>query len=162
MSALGAWKLERQVAVGLLESLMASHSLASVVMSFFKLRIFTIWTPLILLVWCLSPLGGQSSLRMVDLAYSETHSFHDVYYLDANSGFPIAMDNSNDETGDYSWNWPVESATIAALASPGSSKNGSQDIFRNLQVPMLETLNATRALDGWHNLTDQTYLHYGP
>jgi len=161
MSALGAWKLEQQVAVGLLESLLASRSLASVVVSLFKLRIFTIWTPLILLVWCLSPLGGQASLRMVGLARSETHSFHDVYYLDTNSGFPIAMDNSNDQTEDYSWNWPVKSAFVAALASPGSSKNGSQDIFRNLQIPMVETLNATTTLDGWHNITDQTYLHYG-
>ena len=50
MPALGAWKLERQVAVGLLESLLASRSLASVVISLFNLRIFTVWTPLILLV----------------------------------------------------------------------------------------------------------------
>lgn len=161
MSALGAWKLERQVAIGLLESLLASRSLASVVVSLFKLRIFTVWTPLILLVWCLSPLGGQASLRIVGLAQSETHSFHDVYYLDTNSGFPIALGNSDDETSDYSWNWPVKSAFVAALASPGSSKNGSQDIFRNLQIPMIETLNATTTLEGWHNLTDQKYLHCG-
>lgn len=161
MSALGAWKLERQVAIGLLESLLASRSLASVVVSLFKLRIFTVWTPLILLVWCLSPLGGQASLRIVGQTNSETRSFHDVYFLDTNSGYPIGFGNPNDETGDYSMNWPVRSAFVAALASPGSSKNGSQDMFRNLQIPMLETLNATTTLDGWHNITDQSYLNYG-
>ena len=80
MTSIASWRLERSVAVGLLEGLLASRSLGSAFLSLFRLRIVTIWTPAMLLTWCLSPLGGQSALRgvssMLSPALSQTTFYH--------------------------------------------------------------------------------------
>ncbi|KXT02129.1 hypothetical protein AC578_5939 [Pseudocercospora eumusae] len=161
MTALGAWALERAVTVGLLESLLASRSLASVVVSLFKLRIFTVWTPLILFIWCLSPLGGQASLRIVRTELFDNASSRPIFYLDTNAGYPITMDLADsDAEGTTTPNtWTARSAFAAALASSATSKNGSQDMFGNLQIPMLSSLNTAAPANGWTNITGHDYVH---
>jgi hypothetical protein len=148
MTVLASWKLERSITIGLLECLLGSRSLGSAFLSLVKLRIFNIWVPVILTVWCLSPLGGQASLRAVFSRVSYTASSMDFYYLDSNNTTPIAVYASASD----SYIPVIDSIFVTALASSNSSKNGSQDMYGNLHIPMLEAITPAPITNAWYDL----------
>jgi len=63
MTVVAAWRMDQGIAIGLLEYVLARRSLGSAFISLVKLRIFSTWVPLVLSIWCLSPLGGQASFK---------------------------------------------------------------------------------------------------
>jgi hypothetical protein len=148
MTVLASWKLERSITIGLLECLLGSRSLGSAFLSLVKLRIFNIWVPAILSVWCLSPLGGQASLRSVSSLVSYTASSMDFYYLDSNNTTPIAVYASASD----SYIPVIDSIFVTALASSNSSKNGSRDMYGNLHIPMLEAITPAPITNAWYDL----------
>lgn len=103
--------------------------------------------PLIVLLWILNPVGGQTSLRAVKKASNYTIVDTPFVYYDRDatpySPIPIAFPPF------------VKAATSAfnmALFSPSTSKNGTQDLFGNVQIPMLEDLRLHQEpdVDGWY------------
>jgi hypothetical protein len=123
MTVIASWMLERSITIGRLEYLLGSRSLGSAFISLIKLRIINILVPVILVVWCLSPLGGQASLRAVSSDVSYTNSSTDFYYLDNNNNTtPINVYASAAD----SYNPVIDSLFVTALASSNASKNGSQ------------------------------------
>lgn len=147
MTALASWRLEKDVAIGVLEYLLASRSLASAFLAIPRLRMLCIWTPVILLTWCLSPLGGQAALRAVLPSGSHTLQPAWLFHLDFNGSQPVATyGNAESHVGPI-----IKSVFVAALAGSNSTKQGSQDAFGNLHVPMLEALSGQADRDGWYD-----------
>ncbi|CAK1362664.1 hypothetical protein CB0940_05138 [Cercospora beticola] len=149
MTALASWRLEKDIAIGALEYLLASRSLASALLALPRLQIICIWTPAILLTWCLSPLGGQATLRAVSPSVSHTLDSAWLVHLDFNGSQPIST-YANDAS---SFGGVIRSAYVAALAGPNSTKQGSQDAFDNLHIPMLEAQSGQADENGWYNTT---------
>lgn len=148
MTVLASWKLESSISIGLLECLLASRSLASAFLALVKLRIFNLWVPVILVAWCLSPLGGQSALRIVYTTSSQSTTVVPMTYLDTENTPLIGI-----WANDYgSLGSVIDSTFVTGLASPGTSKNGSQDLYGNIQVPMLEAVTLPGEPDGWYEL----------
>jgi hypothetical protein len=151
MTVIAAWRLEQSIPIGLLEYLLASRSLGSAFLSLMKLRIFNTWVPLVLGVWCLSPLGGQASLRAVYSDVSSIESSMEFHYLDNNNTSPINTYSSAMTI----YNPAINGLFVAALASSNSSKLGSQDMYGNLHLPMLEAITSEPATDAWYDLRDR-------
>jgi hypothetical protein len=151
MTVTAAWRLEQSITIGLLEYLLASRSLGSAFLSLMKLRIFNTWVPLVLSVWCLSPLGGQASLRAVFSGVSYTDSLMVIHHLDSNNTTPINIFGSDRNH----FNQAINALFITGLASSNSSKLGSQDIYGNLHIPMLEAITSEPATNAWYELRDR-------
>jgi hypothetical protein len=151
MTVIAAWKLEQSITIGLLEYLLSSRSLGSAFLSLMKLRIFNTWVPLVLSVWCLSPLGGQASLRAVYSDVSSIKSTMEFHHLDNNHTSPINIYSSSAAR----FNPAINALFVTALASSNSSKLGSQDMYGNLRLPMLEAITSELATDTWYDLRDR-------
>ncbi|GIZ44933.1 hypothetical protein CKM354_000811700 [Cercospora kikuchii] len=147
MTAIASWKLEKSITIGLLEQILASRSLGSAFFSLLSLRIFSLWTPVILLIWGLSPLGGQSALRVVSSEIDNAESMSDVYYLNVHNGTSL-LDSFRDRH-----KRAINTVFAAALASTNSSKRGPQDVFGNIHIPMLEAQAHEAGADGWLDMT---------
>lgn len=122
---------------------MGRRSFASALTSPIKLRTFHIFVPVLILIWAFSPTGGQSALRIVTSEPSNTTNIMTFRYLDT----------SISELSDPHSLGGVNAAFTAALMSPPASKNGAEDVFGNLQIPMLESIPSTNIIDadGWQD-----------
>lgn len=130
---------------------MASQTVWGTFESQFLLRRFTVIGSHLFILWSLSPLGGQASLRLLYTETSSVNSTSTIRYLptygmsldqlaagvfagpDTNSGLAV-----------------TNSLYTAALLAPESIKLSSQDTWRNLKIPRLATVqNVTKSTDGW-------------
>ncbi|KAM0698019.1 hypothetical protein Q7P36_001482 [Cladosporium allicinum] len=152
MTVIASFMLERGITIGRLEYLLGSRSLGSAFLSLIKLRIFNTLVPLILTAWCLSPLGGQASLRAVFSQVAYTKSLMDLHYLDNNNTTPINVYASAID----SYAAAINSVFVTALGSSNASKYGPQDMYGNLHLPILESLTSEPTTDGWYDLRNET------
>ncbi|PTD06090.1 hypothetical protein FCULG_00012351 [Fusarium culmorum] len=74
LRSVALYSCERGTTLGTLEILLGSLTLTNTLKSFFWVKLFSVWTPVLIVAWTLSPLGGQSVLRAVALQ-AETSSF---------------------------------------------------------------------------------------
>ena len=104
-------------------------------------------------MWILNPIGGQTSLRVVRKTPDYRPVNDKFYYLDMINS---STWNVLGEPGPYqAGNTVIDLDFATALLSPASSKNGTQDLFGNLQIPSLENLQkfSTADSDGWFSTT---------
>lgn len=104
--------------------------------------------PLLVVMWACNPLGGQLSLRSVSRATNVTVIDTPFVYVDPMQEIDL---RALPVDSDPSYNRVIDTSFNTALLTPASSKNGTQDVFGNIQIPMLEylRLNQTADADGW-------------
>jgi len=105
------------------------------------------------MVWAMNPIGGQLSLRVVSKETNYTRIDTSFLYVSPSlSADSRAYGGAPDVTHDRL----VENVFTLSLMSPNSSKNGTQDLFGNIQIPLIEhlELNDTATPDGWLFTTD--------
>ncbi|KAL4879215.1 hypothetical protein BJY04DRAFT_220333 [Aspergillus karnatakaensis] len=146
MRSYGLWKAQNCATLGLLEQLNGSTSFAGTVTTIIALRHLRFLTLAIMLLWVLSPLGGQSALRMLSQAPITLSGSSFVAYMDMNgtSGFegsPAVYDTLGSTNAIY---------TSSLLASQ-ESKDSPRDLWGWPKIPMLRTLPAAAAADNTTN-----------
>jgi hypothetical protein len=128
------------------------------------LRIFSFWPILLILVWSLSPVGGQGALRAMDLKQNTTTmEYHLSSYPKNNlSVFANTLFNNHDSFGATNQYQALRSAVFSAqdisLLQTNGSSNGfsravqnaggaseavrvtKRDLWRNVRVPFLHRL----------------------
>jgi hypothetical protein len=141
------WRAERGAPLGALEELHGSGSIFGVVETQFLLRTCSITGMAIFVLWALSPVGGQASLRLLDVRQRTSVGTRKLWYLSKEAAYHPASSGS---TG-----WSSEKSTVnalyqALLCAPEAIQNSPQDMWGNVKVPYLEKLNASVAdPDGW-------------
>lgn len=135
MTTIAAWRLERTISLGFLEYLLASRSLGSAFVSLIKLRYCSFYILPILIAWYLSPLAGQSSLRVVTSTPQITNTQQQISYLNVSSGISRAR------SADLHAYVDTDAAFIAGLMSPLRSRAESQDGYGNLHIPAIQSLH---------------------
>ncbi|CAK3810104.1 hypothetical protein DOTSEDRAFT_70257 [Lecanosticta acicola] len=143
------WKLERSTSVGTIQSLLGSRSLATSIITPFKIGVFNFAVLIGIAFWLLDPVGGQASLRLATRDSNSTTLDANFDYLDINTS-PFGLLDAPSRLAS------INGAFNAALLSPASSKNGSQDLYGNLQVPLLEVLKDSQKADsnGWYRIAE--------
>ncbi|KAI1656405.1 hypothetical protein F4813DRAFT_134544 [Daldinia decipiens] len=86
-------------------------------------------------VWLFSPLGGQATLRIIEYKDISIVLQQEIGYLGlSKASFSLGMKMSdNGEVFDN-----INTAFLASLASPRAIKDGQQDTWANIKVPMIE------------------------
>lgn len=134
---------------------MSSKSVFATVESKVSLRRISVIGTLLTLIWALSPLGGQASLRLFYHNVPYNVSEDEVKYL------PTGRMNSTQ----YGWNvlrsdvldneqyLPLTILTViysSALLAPAAIKSSRRDIWNNVKIPRREVMFGQHAQpDGW-------------
>jgi hypothetical protein len=144
----------------LLEQLVGSQNLAGAVERMFMLRRFGIIGTAIVSVWALSPLGGQSSLRILDTTESGVDTLQQLYYFDMNNTDVSMLIGASS----LSYFGPAINALYtASLLAPEKVKSSPRDLWSNVKIPMLEELSGdTSEADGnsWISIDSTDNLTY--
>ena len=117
-----------------MEQLIGSRTIVSTLVTQLKLGAFNFVAILLILLWALSPIGGQATLRAAGTQLVTQHTAHELSYLEFNSPFSL-----------YASDWAsmgriVDSLFTSSMASSPESKHANVDLWGNVRVPMLEQM----------------------
>ncbi|KAB8277727.1 hypothetical protein BDV30DRAFT_251212 [Aspergillus minisclerotigenes] len=128
---LATWKLERGVSVGVLEQLFGSSTFFNTVITQVSVRSIKPLAFILIILWCISPLGSQSILRM-------------LHTKPTTIARPIDITYGNDT--ELSTHTFIPSTTFTkakamyqeSLLSPDVVKHSPLDIFGRLKIPLVD------------------------
>ncbi|KAJ8106309.1 hypothetical protein OPT61_g9621 [Boeremia exigua] len=123
---------ERGTTISMLEKLLGSQSVVSAVGTAFTLRSLNLTTIALLFLWALSPLGGQSSLRLLQEANKTITETGTVYYSDP------AATTELDEA--FSWFSLIPTVLGASVAVSEEVKNRPVDLWGHPKIPRLDLI----------------------
>ncbi|KAH0537230.1 hypothetical protein FGG08_005972 [Glutinoglossum americanum] len=146
MKKLALFRAERGISLALLERLMGSSSLAGALKSLYMLRTLSLAGVAIVLLWSLSPVGGQASLRLMTTANRSSTASIPLRYLDSSDAATMV---TSFESGDSAVRAKqmIDALYVASILAPDSVQSSRMDIWGNLKIPSLESLNSS-SLDG--------------
>ncbi|KAH7135982.1 hypothetical protein B0J11DRAFT_176211 [Dendryphion nanum] len=129
---IGLYWAERGITLGRLEQLVGCHSLFSALERQASLRAWSILGMLLTIVWFLSPLGGQSALRLLDTKDRIIESNTTYHYLD-----PLAIRNSflQGSSALNSGRITYVPLFLAALLSSSQYQATPMDLWGNVKMP---------------------------
>lgn len=147
LKTIAKYNAERGMKLGALELLLASQTVWGTFESQILLRRFTLFGAHLFLLWCLSPLGGQASLRILDTtASSRTEVGSPVLYLPTGGMSYHAVANDILMTGDAVMPLAaINSLYSANLLAPTSNKTSAVDTWVNIKVPSQRSAHASGA-----------------
>lgn len=139
-----AWFAEANL-VQLLEQLNGSQSFAGAIERIIFLRRYSLIGSAVIIMWCLSPLGGQSSLRILDISTREKRSEGQIWYF--NTTAILGTSVSAFATVDR-YNGPSMMALLqASLLEPDSITDSSVDLWNNVKIPRMDEMSPFTAVD---------------
>src|SRR5271170_4324007 len=85
--AVVVWIAERGGKIFLLEQLLGSDTLFDSLMTLGMLRAFNYVSLILISLWCFSPLGSQSTLRVLSIGPQSATGTSSIFYLDTSALF---------------------------------------------------------------------------
>jgi hypothetical protein len=143
LTSIAAWKLERGVNVASIEYLLGSRTVFGVIITPLRLRFLHYALPLLAILWTLSPLGGQASLRVISSGPVYSNVTLTVSYLESLS--PFWMGGGATSSDGELFGSAIDAIFIGALICRQNTKDASQDIYGNLKIPILEDVRPDHA-----------------
>jgi hypothetical protein len=108
-----------------------------------KLQQFSAVGMWLLILWCLSPLGGQASLRLLQQRVATNSTGMPLHYM---STGPAAA------TFVASLNKTANARFMTMVFVSRDIMSRSEDIYSKLRIPQIEALNSTAGEGGWHKV----------
>jgi len=153
MHAIALWRLELGERMKVLDQLLGSTSIFATVVTQLKFRNIGFVGAGLIILWTLSPIGGQASLRVLDFSTATTTQPQTMQYLDMNSTFEPGDMGAIGELDAESAIFTSQALYGAALLSPLSTKVSAMDTWGNVKIPMIEHLsNLTQDSEGWYEV----------
>ncbi|VTT82059.1 unnamed protein product [Fusarium fujikuroi] len=133
LKALATWELQKGSTIGHVETLSGSTTLIGAIITQIQLRNLNLVAISLVVLWALSPVGGQASLRVLRQGTRVTKTNHQFYALDPMSSWEAGSSN----------HYPMLTHTLFASSLIASRKlyNKPQDIWGNLRIPMVEAFD---------------------
>ncbi|KNG44829.1 hypothetical protein DDE82_001469 [Stemphylium lycopersici] len=149
---LGLWLAQRGTTLGRLEQLIGCQSVFSALERQFSLGSWSTIGLASVLIWLLSPVGGQSALRLLSHEVGEIQSTGHVRYLDPNAVMDSIMMGSSFINAARS---TFSSIFFAALLSSPKYQHTPMDLWGNVKLPLYRDIeNST--LDEWKTISNST------
>ncbi|EEU40429.1 uncharacterized protein NECHADRAFT_91222 [Fusarium vanettenii 77-13-4] len=150
--AFARWCLERPNGIGLatLEQIFRSQSFAAAVERVFFVRTQVIIGSGILLIWAMSPLGGQSASRLLAPGNSTTTSTMVVYFSDPGSQFFSFPDLGSFKGKRRS----ITALYSSTLMSSQQQKGSPRDLW---ELPKIPQWSPEREINEWYDVEDDAF-----
>lgn len=146
---MASWKLEKGGHVGLFDQLIGSTTIFQTIATQVQMRHPSVIGTTLVLVWALSPLGGQASLRVFGQTAQSVISNTTVSYVGISSPVMSYQYAGGDAEQYYV---PVNALFGAALIDFAVTKSFSQDSWGNVRIPRIENLSASsKDENGWYD-----------
>ena len=123
----------------LLEQLIGSQSLGGTLERAVKLRRYNLIGIAVILLWLLSPLGGQSSLRILDIENRDVISSTQITYYNATARPQTSV--LAGEGSSFADLKIVASLFQATLLESNRSRTSPVDLWNNVKIPRLRQLS---------------------
>ncbi|KXH59993.1 hypothetical protein CNYM01_08143 [Colletotrichum nymphaeae SA-01] len=131
----GHWRLQRGERIGTLDSLFGSTTLTGTITTIIDLKRIGGLGGLLVVIWSLSPLGGQAALRVLSPRTEEIPSRAVLLYLNNSVGFPQRYMAA----GMLGQQIPVNTLVLGSLGATDEIKNSRTDTWGNIKIPMIES-----------------------
>ncbi|KAF3024386.1 hypothetical protein E8E14_014390 [Neopestalotiopsis sp. 37M] len=150
---------ERGTTLGTIERLVGSQSLFSTVEKQFVLRGQYLLGCSMILLWILSPVGGQLALRLLSISPSFATYNSTIRYLPIAASLTSSMEGADAIGSGWASYGPIFMTSL--ITSRGWS-NSSQDLYGNTKIPSLDRMGSVHAVDadGWIVLNDSQTIPY--
>jgi hypothetical protein len=142
---LGVYLAERGTTLGRLEQLVGCQSVFTALERQITLRSWSVVGLFSILVWLLSPVGGQSALRLLDQENMNVSSVATVRYMNPGSAEQSSLEGAssmNSARATYT------SIFLAALLSSSKYQDTPMDLWGNVKLPMYRYIENTTS-DEW-------------
>jgi hypothetical protein len=128
-----------------LEHVIGSQTLVATVANALNFRSFNLITLGLVALWALSPLGGQSALRLLHETNTTSTSHHSVFYadVDASSRLPIGGNNVDDFNR-------VNSVVSTSLMTASTLEWAPVDTWNHPKIPRVEELEQAENTNETH------------
>jgi hypothetical protein len=146
------WRLEKGERIGILDTLASSTSLTSTVTSQLQLRSLSILGVALLVVWSLSPIGGQAFIRIMTIGSKDTQIHETLWYM-VNNGYLIAYFAQSLQAYGQS---RAGAVFVAAMMASPATKSSPLDLWGNVKIPRIERYEGMAQMDGegWYDIDD--------
>jgi hypothetical protein len=132
-----------------IEKLLGSHSVVNAIGHAVSLRSFDVLTVALLILWALSPIGGQGSLRLIYVTNSTTVTEDiSMMYTLADLTVPHIRDPSTEIWAEMVPLFESDHIMTASLTVSEALKNNSVDPWGRPKIPSLQAINDKTAT-GW-------------
>src|SRR6266536_88030 len=118
MQSTAGWLVERGATVLVLEQLIGSTALFGTLKTQFQLSAWNYRAILLILLWALSPLGGQGNLRLISVEDRPVSTESPVWFLMTNGNGSLF----NGDTGPQID--PVNAIYLTSLIAPNETQSG--------------------------------------
>ena len=109
-----------------------------------------------MLLWALSPTGGQASLRLLSITTKDFNSTSKVASMNTGNQSSMLFDDLQTIL-DYG---QVDSIYAAALLASPSIKESPQDLWNNVKIPRMASLNTSSVdANGWLSVPTQNVTY---
>ncbi|KAF2016726.1 hypothetical protein BU24DRAFT_370642 [Aaosphaeria arxii CBS 175.79] len=147
LKSIATWHVQgsKGASIGFLEQCLGSQTISRAFTTQINLRAFNLLAVVIVVIWCISPLGSQASLRVIFIA--PTYLGKEIT-LTALKTFPPSLYSMYD--GVTSTFTPISSSLIASIMATRLLDTRNQDIWGNLRFPAIEffeTMGGTDWID---------------
>ncbi|KAF4951607.1 hypothetical protein FGADI_7382 [Fusarium gaditjirri] len=133
LKALATWELQRGSTIGHVETLSSSTTLIGAIVTQIQLRNLNLVAIALIVLWALSPVGGQASLRILRVGTRITKTNHQFHALDPESAWEAGSSTS----------YPILAHALftSSLITTKKLYNKPQDSWGNLRIPMVEAFD---------------------
>ncbi|RSL61730.1 hypothetical protein CEP54_006127 [Fusarium duplospermum] len=156
LKTFATWRLQNGTRIGLIEQLVGSHTVAEAFFTQYRLKAVNIIAIAILLLWCLSPLGGQAALRAISTNQVFLNSTGNLTVMDTFSEFRVSDTAALIGSAMRMLVPPAIASMLAARVLQGRN----QDLWGNIRVPLIERLTENTSDTGWIDVSNITELDY--
>ncbi|CAO2655975.1 Nn.00g047780.m01.CDS01 [Neocucurbitaria sp. VM-36] len=149
---LGVYLAERGTTLGRLEQLVGCQSVFSALERQFCLRSWSVVGLLSIVVWLLSPVGGQSALRLLGQESNDITSTSTVRYMDPQTISSSVIQGASSANSGRS---TFTSIFLAALLSSSKYQATSMDLWGNIKLPIYRYIENNTS-DEWKQISNTT------
>ncbi|KAJ9658901.1 hypothetical protein H2198_003471 [Neophaeococcomyces mojaviensis] len=156
MRVFALWKCERGSTLGILEQLNGSQNLLAALERAVLLPGLGIMGFGVVLLWMLSPVGGQSSLRVINRSSDTTLGTTSIYYFNntGNDAYGAFGSSSGFSAYQRSLNAMFQASLLSIQRTKGT------DVWGNIKIPYLQYMPsyvAGQNQDGWYTFSENNY-----
>ncbi|KAF2449324.1 hypothetical protein P171DRAFT_350699 [Karstenula rhodostoma CBS 690.94] len=145
---LGLFLAERGITLGRLEQLIGSTSLFSALERQISLRGSSVFGYILMILWLLSPLGGQSALRLIGKETNSVLRNGTVQYLNPDTVVGTFMGSGSGINSARSVFSPI---FLASLLSSSKYQDTSMDLWGNVKMPRFASVENSTS-DDWKTI----------
>lgn len=155
MKSIASWRIQtsRGATIGLVQQCIGSQNISGAFLTQIRLRSLNIFAIFTIVLWCLSPLGSQASLRVISIVTSYSSSSIHLATINTFTEYQYGYAEGISEAVTT-----VANPVIASISGASLLGTRNQDLWGNIRFPRIENLENSST--GWMNVPQSDNLTY--